>query len=156
MNYLASLGLLAPYLERACLLFATPAVSSVPLMIWYLVPGKSLTLPPLIRTTLCSWRLWPSPGIYEVTSIPLERRTLAIFLRAELGFLGVAVLTAVQTPLFCGADTSVAFFWSEFYPFWRAGAVDFLTVDFLPCLTNWLNVGIPFSPPGIRIMNGCT
>ena len=21
---------------------------------------------------------------------------------------------------------------------------------------NWLNVGIPFSPPGIRIMNGCT
>ena len=45
-----------------------------------------------------------------VTSIPLERRTLAIFLRAELGFLGEAVLTAVQTPLFCGADTSVAFF----------------------------------------------
>ena len=30
----------------------------------------------------------------------LERRTLAIFLSAELGFLGVAVLTAVQTPLF--------------------------------------------------------
>ena len=34
----------------------------------------------------------------------MERRTLAIFLRAELGFLGVAVLTAVQTPLFCGAE----------------------------------------------------
>ena len=29
-----------------------------------------------------------------VTSIPFERRTLAIFLKAELGFLGVAVLTA--------------------------------------------------------------
>ena len=51
------------------------------------------------------------------TSIPLERRTLAIFLRAELGFLGVAVLTAVQTPLFCGADTSVDFFLKELYHF---------------------------------------
>jgi len=43
----------------------------------------------------------------------LERRTLAIFLSAELGFLGVAVLTAVQTPRFCGADTFVAFFCKE-------------------------------------------
>ena len=33
-------GLLAPYLERACFLLATPAVSRVPLMMWYLVPGK--------------------------------------------------------------------------------------------------------------------
>ena len=44
----------APYLERACLLLATHAVSSVPLTMWYLVPGKSFTLPPRIRTTLCS------------------------------------------------------------------------------------------------------
>ena len=28
----------------------------------------------------------------------------------KFGFLGVAVLTAVQTPLFCGADTLMAFF----------------------------------------------
>ena len=62
-----------------------------------------------------------------VTSIPLERRTLAIFLRAELGFLGVAVLTAVQTPLFCGEAESVGFFFKELKPFWRAGAVDFFT-----------------------------
>ena len=47
-------GAKRPYLERACFLFATPAVSSVPLMMWYLVPGKSLTRPPRIRTTLCS------------------------------------------------------------------------------------------------------
>ena len=45
--------------------------------------------------------------------MPLERRTLAILLRAELGFLGVAVLTAVQTPRFCGADCSTAFFLKE-------------------------------------------
>ena len=52
--FFASFGLLAPYLERACLLLATPAVSSVPLTMWYLVPGRSFTLPPRIRTTLCS------------------------------------------------------------------------------------------------------
>ena len=41
-----------------------------------------------------------SPGMYDVTSIPFERRTLAILRRAELGFLGVFVLTAVHTPRF--------------------------------------------------------
>ena len=145
MNYLASLGLLAPYLERACLLFATPAVSSVPLMIWYLVPGKSLTRPPRIRTTLCSCKLCPSPGMYEVTSIPFERRTLAIFLRAELGFLGVAVLTAVHTPRFCGEEVLIGFFWRELKLLWRAGAVDFFTDVWRHFLTNWLNVGIIFT-----------
>jgi hypothetical protein len=77
----------------------------------------------------------------------LERRTLAIFLRAELGFLGVAVLTAVQTPRFCGADCSTAFFLKELNVFWRAGAVDFFTDVWRPFLTNWLNVGIPFHLP---------
>ena len=37
-----------------------------------------------------------------MTSIPLDRRTLAIFRRAEFGFFGVLVLTAVHTPRFCG------------------------------------------------------
>jgi small subunit ribosomal protein S12 len=27
------------------------------------IPGKSLTLPPLIITTECSCKLWPSPGM---------------------------------------------------------------------------------------------
>jgi hypothetical protein len=75
----------------------------------------------------------------------LERRTLAIFLRAELGFFGVAVLTAVQTPRFCGADASIGFFFRELNPFWSAGAVDFFTDVCLPFLTNWLNVGILFT-----------
>ena len=52
--FLASFGLFAPYLERACLLLATPAVSRVPRTMWYLVPGRSFTRPPRIRTTLCS------------------------------------------------------------------------------------------------------
>ena len=54
IDYFLTFGLLAPYLERACFLFATPAVSRVPLMMWYLVPGRSLTRPPRIRTTECS------------------------------------------------------------------------------------------------------
>jgi len=31
------------------------------------------------------------PGIYAVTSVPLVSRTLATFLSAEFGFLGVEV-----------------------------------------------------------------
>src|SRR6516165_8399996 len=50
----------------------------------------------------CSCRLCPSPGMYAVTSTPLERRTRATFRRAELGFLGVMILTCKQTPFFCG------------------------------------------------------
>ncbi len=34
LHFFAALGLLAPYLERACFLSATPAVSSVPRMMW--------------------------------------------------------------------------------------------------------------------------
>ena len=77
--------------------------------------------------------------------MPLERRTLAILRSAEFGFFGVAVLTAVQTPLFCGEEVSIARFCKELYPFCRAGAVDFLTAVCLPFLTNWLNVGILFT-----------
>ena len=57
------LGFLAPYLDLLWLRFATPAASSVPRTMWYLTPGRSFTLPPRTRTTLCSWRLWPIPGI---------------------------------------------------------------------------------------------
>ena len=99
-------------------------------------PGRSLTLPPLMSTTLCSWRLWPIPGIYAVTSMPFVRRTLATFLRAEFGFLGVTVLTDVHTPLFCGDFVSVGTLLREFIPLKSAGAVDFLTVFLRPSLTN--------------------
>ena len=48
------LGLFAPYFDLDWFLPATPVVSRDPLTIWYLQPGRSFTLPPLIRTTLCS------------------------------------------------------------------------------------------------------
>ena len=66
------------------------------------------------------------PGMYAVTSIPLVKRTLATFLKAELGFFGVTVFTDVHTPLFWGELTSVATLLREFIPLLRAGAVDFL------------------------------
>lgn len=61
-----------------------------------------MTLPPLTRTTECSCRLCPIPGMYEVTSMPFVSRTLATLRRAEFGFLGVTVYTLVQTPLRAG------------------------------------------------------
>ena len=47
----------------------------------------------------CSCRLCPSPGMYAVTSVPVDSLTLHTFLKAELGFLGVTVYTRVHTPL---------------------------------------------------------
>ena len=76
--------------------------------------------------------------------MPLERRTLAILRSAELGFLGVAVLTAVHTPLFCGEDSLMGLFFRELNPLWSAGAPDFFTEVCLPFLTSWLKVGIVF------------
>ncbi len=54
LRYFFAFSFLAPYLERLFDLLATPAVSKVPLTMWYLTPGKSFTLPPLINTTECS------------------------------------------------------------------------------------------------------
>src|SRR3984885_7540023 len=79
-----------------------PEASSVPRMTWYRTPGRSFTRPPRMRTTECSWRLCPSPGMYEVTSMPFVRRTRHTFRRAEFGFFGVVVYTRTQTPRFWG------------------------------------------------------
>src|SRR5688572_200992 len=54
----------------------------------------------------CSCRLWPTPGMYAVTSMPLDRRTRATLRSAEFGFLGVVVYTRVHTPRRWGAPLS--------------------------------------------------
>src|SRR5438445_13363602 len=77
----------------------------------------------------CSWRLWPMPGMYAVTSMPEVRRTRATFRRAEFGFFGVTVKTRVQTPRFCGAPRS-------------AGVFVFDLGATRPFRTSWLTVGI--------------
>src|SRR5664279_3094479 len=97
-HYFFTFSFLVPYLERLCLRSFTPAVSRLPRTMWYRTPGKSLTLPPRINTIECSCKLWPSPGMYAITSSLLVSLTLATLRKAEFGFLGVVVYTLVHTP----------------------------------------------------------
>src|SRR5690606_7157766 len=69
-----------------------------PRTILYRTPGRSFTRPPRTSTIECSWRLWPTPGMYAVTSTCEESFTRATLRRAEFGFLGVVVYTRVHTP----------------------------------------------------------
>src|SRR5581483_1497829 len=68
--------------------------------------------------------------MYAVTSMPLESRTRATFRSAEFGFLGVIVLTTVQTPRFCGQPCMAGCFGLD-----RCGCRGERI--------NWLIVGIP-------------
>src|SRR6185369_9699624 len=76
-------GRLAPYFERPCLRPCTPTASRVPRTTWYRTPGRSFTRPPRMSTSECSCRLWPTPGMYVVTSMPLVSRTRATLRSAE-------------------------------------------------------------------------
>src|SRR5215471_13318556 len=118
----AALGAFAPYLDRPCLRSFTPPASSAPRTMWYRTPGRSLTRPPRTSTTECSCRLWPSPGMYAVTSMPPEMRTRATLRSAEFGFFGVVVYTRVHTPRRCGAAT----FFLRPFPDLRPGVDSFL------------------------------
>ena len=81
--------------------------------------------------------------MYAVTSTPLVSRTLAIFRRAELGFLGVIVLTLTHTPRRCGhPGPHLVLFFKEFWTQCKAGALVVFLTGFLPFLTSWLTVGI--------------
>src|SRR5688572_24034352 len=103
-------------------------------MMWYFTDGRSRTAPPRTRTTECSWRLWPIPGMYAVTSMPFESRTRAILRSAEFGFFGVMVRTTVQTPRFWGAPfgRTECRPLSEFHVRRRAGVSTFLRWGFRP------------------------
>ena len=46
-----------------------------------------------------------------------EFKPANVVIGSLVAFLGVAVLTAVQTPLFCGAEVFVLLFFKELYPF---------------------------------------
>src|SRR5918997_5267778 len=107
-------------------------------MMWYLTELRSLTRPPRTSTTECSWRLWPSPGMYAVTSIEPVRRTRATLRSAEFGFFGVVVYTRVHTPRRCGAAT----FFLRPLPDLRPGVASFFVFGFRPFRTSWEVVGI--------------
>ena len=77
--------------------------------------------------------------MYAVTSTPEERRTRAIFRRAEFGLRGVRVFTWVHTPRRCGD------------PF-NAGTTDFVDLVFRPLRTSCSMVGnaSPYISPSTR------
>src|SRR5678816_2096340 len=64
-----------------------------------------------------------------MTSKPFVRRTFATLRIAELGFLGVRVITWMHTPRRNGE-------------FSKAGDLDLYLILFRPLRTNWLIVGI--------------
>src|SRR6185312_11599140 len=123
-------------------------------MMWYLTDGRSLTRPPRTSTTECSWRLWPMPGMYAVTSIWLVRRTRAILRRAEFGFLGVIVRTCRHTPRFCGAPGIGTWRWRRLFQFLRiAGALILPILARRPWRTSWLIVGTKTEPRLLMMVN---
>src|SRR6476661_8100179 len=121
-------------------------------MMWYFTEGRSLTRPPRTSTTECSCRLWPMPGMYAVTSMPLVRRTRAILRSAEFGFLGVIVRTWRHTPRFCGAPGIGTCRWRRLFQFLRmAGALILAILARRPWRTSWLIVGTKTLP---RLIHG--
>ena len=136
-------GLFVPWKDLPCLLPSTGFASYTPLTTWYFTPGRSFTLPHLTITTLCSWSVCFSPGIYAITSVQFDNLTFAIFLWAELGFLGVVTVTFRHTPLLNGAGSLFCLlFFNELVIFNNAGAFDFLVFGLLFFLTSWLIVGM--------------
>src|SRR6266568_2117160 len=79
----------------------------------------------------CSCRLWPTPGIYVVTSIAFVSRTRATLRNAEFGFFGVCVYTRMHTPRFSGQPIS-------------AGDFVLLMTSSRPMRTSCENVGTVF------------
>jgi len=79
-------------------------------MTFILMPGKSWVLPPSTNTTLCSWRVCPPPGMYAVNSFPLLSLTLQHFRWAELGFLGLRIMTCRTIPFIWGLPSRMLFF----------------------------------------------
>src|SRR4029453_19476443 len=77
----------------------------------------------------CSCRLWPTPGMYGVTSTPPVSRTRQTLRSAEFGFLGVVVYTRVHTPRRCGEPFS-------------AGVLVFSRLVLRPLRTSCAMVGI--------------
>lgn len=104
--------LLAKQSPGYCFFFTTCAQSYFPRTTLSLTPGRSWVLPPSTSTTLCSCRLCPSPGMKTTASLPLDSRTRAHFLFAELGFLGFRIMVFRTTAFSWGrpnvAPTDVA------------------------------------------------
>ena len=74
--------------------------------------------------------------------MPLVKRTRAIFLNAEFGFLGVVVVTFTHTPLLKGEGKKTGLFFLVLKLRQRAGAFGFFFGFFLGFLINCCIVAI--------------
>lgn len=64
--------------------------------------------------------LWPSPGIYAVTTFPDDSLTRAVLRSPELGFLGLVMPTLTHTPFMkghCFSASAGETAWRAFFPF---------------------------------------
>src|SRR3989344_1858478 len=84
--------------------------------------------------------------MYAVTSCLLESLTLATFLRAEFGFLGVIVLTESTTALLKGEGSSLNFLSLALNQRRREAVLVFFVSLFLPFLISCYIVGINNKP----------
>lgn len=80
-----------------------------------------------------------------MTSCLFENLTLATFLKAEFGFLGVMVLTDSTTPLLNGEAISENFLSLELNQRRREAVLLFLVIDLRPWRTNCDVVGIIYT-----------
>jgi len=74
--------------------------------------------------------------------MPFVSRTLAIFRRAEFGFLGVVVETFTHTPRLKGLEKKTGLFFKTLNPRVKATVLSFGWALTLGFLINWLIVGI--------------
>jgi hypothetical protein len=73
--------------------------------------------------------------------MPLVKRTRAIFRRAEFGFLGVVVVTFVQTPRLKGDGKNTGLFFNTLNPRAKATVLDFRLTFVRFFFISWLIVG---------------
>jgi len=69
--------------------------------------------------------------------MPLVKRTLATFRKAEFGFFGVTVVTFMQTPLLKGEGNLEGLFFITLKPRQSAGALGLYSSCFLGRLISW-------------------
>lgn len=69
--------------------------------------------------------------------MPLVKRILATFLKAEFGFLGVTVKTFKHTPLLKGEENLLGRFFRTLNPNAKAGLLPGYLIFFLPFLISW-------------------
>lgn len=64
--------------------------------------------------------LWPSPGMYAVTTFPDDSLTRAVLRSPELGFFGLVMPTLTHTPFMkghCFSASAGETAWRAFFPF---------------------------------------